>query len=146
MKFVMFMLMLFVATSVAANPCGPIVENGGQYKGTDPVDGGDSYRTFIAENDVCTMVGGDTWHGPCGYGVPAVLKSELGAVGGFYGGLEGNWDLDCQKAPTNEIGDRSLAVRYTRDLRTGLLTEQLLDPDTGAELGRPPIKFYRVNK
>lgn len=151
MRYALLFVLLFASTGVFANACEWVVGHGGQYKGTDPVDGGLSYRTFLVEDNQCIMVGGDTWHGPCAYGVPAVLTSELTFSGNpdpwsNDGKLEGNWDLDCQAAPTDVSGDRFLAVRYTLDQGKGLLTEQLVDPVTGVNLGRPPIKFYRVSK
>jgi hypothetical protein len=144
MKSLLISAALLIPSLVAAGPCGfVVVGSGGQFKGTDMVDGGLSYRTFIEQDGMCLMRGGDTWHGPCGYGVPAVLTSELTPIGNA---LEGNWDLDCQAPPTDITGDRFLAVRYTRDFLTGAVTEQLLDPVTGDPLGRPPIIFYKVDK
>lgn len=142
MKYVLLVMLVIAPLAASAGPCWWVTPHGGEYKGTDLVDGGSSHRTFIEEDGQCLMRGGDTWHGPCGYGYPAVLTSELAFNNG---GLEGNWDLDCQAPPTDVSGDRFLFVRYTRNVGTGALTEQLLDT-AGNELSRPPIVFYRVSK
>lgn len=146
MKFVIATLLLTASVTASvtasAGPCWWIAGNGGHFKGTDLVDGGESFRTFIEEDGICSMRGGDSWHGPCGYGWPAVVYSD--DLEFRDNSLNGDWSLDCQAAPTDVTGDRFLKVKYTR-IGGGAVKEQLLDQE-GVPLGRPEIIFYRVSE
>jgi len=113
----------------------------GLWEGVDEVDGGNSLRTLIQTGDLSyRMVGRDTWHGPCGYGDPAtVISPELTLVDGV---LAGGWNLDCQANDTTDSGDRSFQVQYSLDSETGILTETLIDRETGLPIDRIPILFF----
>ncbi|MBD2461394.1 hypothetical protein H6G89_10075 [Oscillatoria sp. FACHB-1407] len=113
----------------------------GLWQGVDEVDGGFSVRSILPTDSGFRMVGRDTWHGPCGYGDPATVLSQLTVEEGV---LEGTWDLNCQIGETAESGDRSFKVRYTFDPETQTLTETLLNPTTEQPIDRIPIVFFRV--
>ncbi len=114
----------------------------GLWQGVDEVDGGHSIRSILPTESGFRVVGRDTWHGPCGYGDPAVVLAQLTVK---MESLEGTWRLDCQAGNTAETGDRSFKVRYTFDPVTQVLTETLLDPQTEKPINRIPIVFFRTN-
>jgi hypothetical protein len=116
----------------------------GLWEGVDEVDGGNSYRSILPNSDQSgyKLVGRDTWHGPCGYGDPAVITGSLTEEQA--NSLKGSWNLDCQAGDTAESGDRSFKVRYTFDSSAKTLTETLLDPQTEQPIDRIPVVFFRV--
>ena len=116
----------------------------GLWQGIDEVDGGNSYRSILPNLDQSghKLLGRDTWHGPCGYGDPAVITGSLIEEQG--NSLKGSWNLDCQAGETAESGDRSYKVSYTFDSSAKTLTETLLDPQTEQPIDRIPIVFFRV--
>ncbi len=114
----------------------------GFWQGVDEVDGGYSVRAILPADSGFKVVGRDTWHGPCGYGDPAVVLAQLTLKQGT---LEGSWKLDCQSGNTAESGDRSFKVRYTFDSATQTMTETLLDAQTEQPIKRIPIVFFRMN-
>jgi len=113
----------------------------GLWAGVDEVDGGHSLRSILPAESGFKVIGRDTWHGPCGYGDPAVILATLSAEGKS---LKGTWHLDCQAGETAETGDRLFEVRYTFDPSTKTLTETLLDPQTEKPINRIPIVFFRI--
>ena len=116
----------------------------GLWQGIDEVDGGNSYRSIFPNSDQSgyKRLGRDTWHGPCGYGDPAVIKGSL--IEEHWNSLEGSWNLYCLAEGTSESPDRSYKVRYTFDSSLKTLTETLLDPQTEQPIDRIPIVFFRV--
>ncbi|MGP1385810.1 MAG: hypothetical protein ACTS2F_19790 [Thainema sp.] len=115
----------------------------GLWQGVDEVDGGHSIRSIVPDGSGFKVIGRDTWHGPCGYGDPAVGISRVQVE---QESLQGTLELDCQAGETAESGDRSFSVRYTYDAATQTLTETFLDPETGEPLGRPSIIFFRISQ
>lgn len=115
----------------------------GLWQGVDEVDGGNSVRSILPDGEGFKVIGRDTWHGPCGYGDPAVGISRVQVE---QESLQGVLELDCQAGETAESGDRSFGVRYTYDAATQTLTETFLDPETEEPVGRPPIVFFRISQ
>jgi hypothetical protein len=134
------MAMAASSTSYAQRPTRPETLYIGLWEGIDAVDGGNSLRSILPDGGGLKVIGRDTWHGPCGYGDPAVGISSVTVTGDS---LKGTLELDCQAGETAEIGDRFFKVLYTFDPATQTLTETFLDPDTEEPLGRPPIVFFR---
>lgn len=114
----------------------------GLWQGVDQVDGGYSVRSILPTTTGFRLVGRDTWHGPCGYGDPAVITGVLAAED--RSSIKGTWFLDCQAPPTAQTGDRTFKVRYTYDATAKTLTETLLDAQTEQPVNRIPIVFFRV--
>lgn len=104
----------------------------------DPNDGGIGFARIAKVDGDIIKEGADSWHGPCGYGWPAVTYT--GPLTYVNGRLEGTWYLDCQAEPTNEDGDREFQVEYKIN-RSGELVESLFN-DQG-ELIRDPIVCTR---
>lgn len=129
--------------SLAAQEITPNEIYIGLWQGVDEVDGGNSIRSILPDGEGFKVIGRDTWHGPCGYGDPAVGISRV-QINGM--SLTGTLELDCQAGETAESGDRSFGVRYTYDAATQTLTETFLDPKTEEPVGRPPIVFFRISQ
>ncbi len=129
--------------SLAAQEITPNEIYIGLWQGVDEVDGGNSIRSILPDGEGFKVIGRDTWHGPCGYGDPAVGISRV-QINGM--SLTGTLELDCQAGETAESGDRSFGVRYTYDAATQTLTETFLDPETEEPVGRPPIVFFRISQ
>lgn len=116
----------------------------GLWEGIDEVDGGNSLRSILPDELGFKVIGQDTWHGPCGYGDPAVGISRVNLAAD--GSLKGRVELDCQAGETADTGDRAFKVRYTYDPATQTLTETFLDPESEAPISRPPIVFFRQSQ
>lgn len=100
-----------LGVAIALNANGGVKQFEGRWECFDPNDGGVGFARIARDKGELRKAGSDSWHGPCGYGWPAITyTSPLHYVNGK---LYGTWYLDCQAPPTAEDGDREFDVVYS---------------------------------
>lgn len=136
MKYVLSAALFFFSTFTFATNSKQFI---GSWDCFDPNDGGIGFARIHKSNFFGELIkeGADSWHGPCGYGWPAVTFT--GPLTLSNGHLNGIWFLDCQAEPTHITGDREFDVEYKINAR-GELIESLFNNGT---LIRDPIVCTR---